>query len=473
MSEDAAVLARRLDTSFIGHPAGLGWLSFCEFWERFSYYGMQALLVLYMTHSLLHPGHVEHVVGFGPFRRVVEGIYGAGLSPQALASAIFGLYAGFVYLTPIGGGLLADRFLGRTRTVALGAALMALGHFLMAFEASFLLALFCLLIGVGCFKGNIATQVGDLYGPGDARRADAFQIFLFTVQIAVIASPFVCGTLGQVYGWHYGFGAAGVGMLIGLTIYLMGRSRFPVEQPIRRDAAAPPRPPLSRADAIRITVLIALLPVLAVALVGNQEIFNAYLVWGEANYQLVFFGKTMPITWILSFGSIISAATIALSVAFWRWWGTRWTEPDEITKVSLGVMLGSTAPLLLAGAAAIIAASHQKVGLGWAIAFEVVNDFGFANVFPVAIALYSRAAPKGLTGLMVGFFYLHLFMGNLFVGWLGGLLEKMPATSFWLMHTGLMLGAAAVLLVVRFTAGKILAPAYDAPIDEELAEAVA
>ncbi len=473
MSEDAAVLARRLDTSFIGHPAGLGWLSFCEFWERFSYYGMQALLVLYMTHSLLHPGHVEHVVGFGPFRRVVEGIYGAGLSPQALASTIFGLYAGFVYLTPIGGGLLADRFLGRTRTVALGAALMALGHFLMAFEASFLLALFCLLIGVGCFKGNIATQVGDLYGPGDARRADAFQIFLFTVQIAVIASPFVCGTLGQVYGWHYGFGAAGVGMLIGLTIYLMGRSRFPVEQPIRRDAAAPPRPPLSRADAIRITVLIALLPVLAVALVGNQEIFNAYLVWGEANYQLVFFGKTMPITWILSFGSIISAATIALSVAFWRWWGTRWTEPDEITKVSLGVMLGSTAPLLLAGAAAIIAASHQKVGLGWAIAFEVVNDFGFANVFPVAIALYSRAAPKGLTGLMVGFFYLHLFMGNLFVGWLGGLLEKMPATSFWLMHTGLMLGAAAVLLVVRFTAGKILAPAYDAPIDEELAEAVA
>lgn len=465
--------ANQSDTAFIGHPAGLGWLSFCEFWERFSYYGMQALLVLYMTHTLLHPGHVEHVLGFGPFRRAVEGIYGAGLSPQALASGIFGLYTAFVYLTPIGGGLLADRFLGRTRTVALGASLMALGHFLMAFEASFLLALFCLLFGVGCFKGNIATQVGDLYGPGDARRADAFQIFLFTVQIAVIASPFVCGTLGQVYGWHYGFGAAGVGMLIGLTIYLMGRSRFPVEQPIRRDVKSPPRPPLSRADAIRISVLIALLPVLAVSLVGNQEIFNAYLVWGEANYQLVFFGKTMPITWILSFGSAISAATIAISVAFWRWWGTRWTEPDEITKVSLGVLLGSTAPLLLALVSAMIATSHQKAGLGWAIAFEVVNDFGFANVLPVAMALYSRAAPKGMTGLMIGFFYLHLFMGNLFVGWLGGLLEKMPATSFWLMHTGLMVGAAAVLLVVRLTAGKILAPAYDAPLDEELAEAVA
>ena len=461
------------DTAFIGHPSGLGWLSFCEFWERFSYYGMQALLVLYMTNSLLHPGHIEHVVGFGPFRSAVESIYGAGLSPQALASAIFGLYAGFVYLTPIGGGFIADRFLGRTRTVALGASLMALGHFLMAFEASFLLALLCLLIGVGCFKGNIATQVGDLYGPGDERRADAFQIFLFVVQVAVIASPFVCGTLGQVYGWHYGFGAAGVGMVIGLVIYLMGRSHFPVEQPIRRDVATPARPPLTGADWLKIAVLIGILPVLAVAMVGNQEIFNAYLVWGQANYQLVFFGKTMPITWILSFGSIISAGTIAVSVGFWRWFGTRWTEPDEITKVTVGVMLGSTAPLLLAAASTIIAATHVKVGLGWAIAFEVVNDLGFANVFPVAIALYSRAAPKGLTGLMVGCFYLHLFMGNLFVGWVGGLLEKMPATSFWLLHTGLMVGAAAILLAVRLVAGKILAPSSDAPIDEALAEAVA
>ncbi|MGZ5932904.1 MAG: peptide MFS transporter [Rhizomicrobium sp.] len=473
MGDGEAAVASGRDTAFLGHPAGLGWLSFCEFWERFSYYGMQALLVLYMTHTLLHPGHIEHVFGFAPFRRAVEAIYGSGLSPQALASAIFGLYTGFVYLTPIGGGLLADRLLGRTRTVALGASLMALGHFLMAFEASFLFALLCLLVGVGCFKGNISSQVGELYGHGDPRRADAFQIFLFTIQIAVIASPLVCGTLGQVYGWHWGFGAAGVGMLIGLAIYLVGRSRLPAEAPVRRDAAAPARPPLTGAEWKTILVLVALLPVLAVALVGNQEIFNAYLVWGEANYQLVFFDKTMPITWILSFGSIISAATIALSALFWRWWGKRWAEPDEITKITLGVALGSLAPLLLAAASAIISASHHKIGLGWAVAFEVVNDFGFANVFPIGLALYSRAAPKGLTGVVIGIFYLHLFAGNLFVGWLGGLLEKMPATSFWLMHTGLMLGAVAVLVVVRLAAGRTLAPSYDAPIDEALAEAAA
>src|SRR5260221_2837676 len=228
------------DRAFLGHPGGLGWLAATEFWERFSYYGMQALLVLYMTHALLQPGHVEHVFAFAPFRAAIESVYGH-LSPQALASAIFGLYTGVVYVTPLGGGYLADRFIGRTHAVTIGASLMALGHFLMAFEVSFLLALTCLLLGVGCFKGNLASQVGDLYGPSDPRRADAFQIYLFVIQIAVIFSPLVCGTLGEVYGWHYGFGAAGVGMLIGLSIYLSGRPSLPKEAP--RTRALREKPP--------------------------------------------------------------------------------------------------------------------------------------------------------------------------------------------------------------------------------------
>ena len=147
------------DRAFFGHPRGLGWLSYAEFWERFSYYGMQALLVLYMTHRLLQPGHVEHVFGFAAFRSMLEAVYGR-LSTQALGSVIFGLYAGLVYVTPIAGGLLADRVLGRTRTVVLGASLMAAGHFLMASESAFLLALLCLLLGAGCFKGNLAAQIG-------------------------------------------------------------------------------------------------------------------------------------------------------------------------------------------------------------------------------------------------------------------------------------------------------------------------
>src|SRR5579863_9608480 len=170
------VPASASDTAFFGHPKGLGYLSFAEAWERFSYYGMQTLLVLYMIHRLLLPGHVERVAGFAMLRGFLERASGP-LSVQALASAVFGLYAGAVYVTPILGGLLADRVLGRTKTVIIGALLMAAGHFLMAFEQPFLLALLCLILGSGCFKGNIASQVGALYGHGDLRRADAFQIY--------------------------------------------------------------------------------------------------------------------------------------------------------------------------------------------------------------------------------------------------------------------------------------------------------
>ena len=220
------------DRSFIGHPRGLAYIAFTEAWERFSYYGMQSLLVLYMVNRLLHPGHIENIAGFGPFRHLLETIYRGPLSVQALASAIFGLYTGFVYLTPIGGGLLADRVIGRTRTVTLGALLMAAGHFLMAFDVTFLLALMCLLTGVGCFKGNLASQVGALYATGDNRRADAFQIYYIFINGGVIAAPLIAGTLGEVYGWHWGFGAAGVGMLIGLTIYLSGRKWLPPDSPV-------------------------------------------------------------------------------------------------------------------------------------------------------------------------------------------------------------------------------------------------
>ncbi len=203
---------------FWGHPRGLWYLAFTEAWERFSYYGMQSLLVLYMVKYLLLPGRIEHIAAFETVRRLYFGLEG-----QALASAIFGTYAASVYLTPIFGGFLADRLLGRRRTVLLGALTMAAGHFLMAFEPAFLFALLCLILGCGMFKGNIASQVGSLYKPEDLRRADAFQIFYLGINAGVIASPLIVGTLGEIYGWHYGFAAAGVGMLLATGIYLSGQ----------------------------------------------------------------------------------------------------------------------------------------------------------------------------------------------------------------------------------------------------------
>lgn len=451
--------------TFFGHPIGLGYLVFAEAWERFSYYGMQSLLVLYMGQQLLLPGHVEHVAGFAAFRAGIESVYGH-LSTAALASVIFGLYAGCVYLTPIAGGFIADRLLGRTLTVTIGASLMALGHFLMAFEASFLLALACLLVGVGCFKGNIASQVGELYAPGDLRRADAFQVFLLGVNVAVIVSPLICGTLGQKVAWHWGFGAAGVGMVIGLLVYLSGRRWLPPDT-VRRVAARGgegehvERPKLARGEIKTILVLVALLPVLALSGVGNQEIFNAYLVWGDANYRLTFFGQSMPVTWLISLDAIISSIFIVASVAFWRWWAKRRREPQEITKLAIGAVIAGLAPLALSIASLQEAATGHKVGLFWGLVFHIVNSIGFANIFPVGLALFSRAGPRAIAGMIIGIYYLNLFASNMLVGYLGGLLQPLGGPAFWALHAALVFGAGLALFVFRAAFGPLLSPTVD------------
>jgi POT family proton-dependent oligopeptide transporter len=444
------------DRSFIGHPRGLGYIAFAEAWERFSYYGMQALLVLYMVGRLLHPGHIERVAGFAPFRHLLEGIYRGPLSVTALASAIFGLYTGLVYLTPIGGGLIADRLLGRTRTITIGALLMAAGHFLMAFDFTFLVALSCLLIGVGCFKGNLASQVGALYATGDNRRADAFQIYYLFINGGVIAAPLIAGTLGEVYGWHYGFGAAGVGMLIGLTIYLSGRKWLPPDSPVVRRSERAAKIPLTHRERMGIIALLALLPVLAIGAIGNQQIFNAYLIWAQDHGDLIFFGRKMPTTWLITLDSIVSVTFLAGAVVFWRLWSKKYPEPAEITKMGIGSLVAVTGFISLAMGAAI--AAGGKVSIGWLIAFHVLNSIGFANVFPVSLALYARVAPPALSATIIGVFYLHLFAANNLVGWIGGLLEKMPATHFWLLHAGLCGTAGIIFLIAGRLFGHLLAP---------------
>ncbi len=446
------------DRSFLGHPRGLGYIAFAEAWERFSYYGMQALLVLYMVNRLLHPPHVDHIAGFVPFRHAIEYFRGA-LDVQPLASTIFGLYTGLVYLTPIGGGLIADRWLGRTRTITIGALLMSAGHFLMAFDVTFLIALTCLLLGVGCFKGNLASQVGALYAPGDNRRADAFQIYYIFINGGVIAAPLIAGTLGEVYGWHWGFGAAGVGMLIGLTIYLLGRKYLPSDSPVvEKIDNKKAKPKLSRRDKIAIVVLLALLPFLTIAIIPNQQIFNAYMIWAQDHADLIFFGRKMPTTWLITLDSIVSVSFLFIAVIFWRVWSKKFREPAEITKIAIGSVIAVTGMLSLAMGAAISARSGDKVAIGWLIAFHVLNSAGFANVFPVSLALYARVAPAALSATIIGVYYLAFFAGNNLVGWIGGLLEKMPATQFWLLHAALAGIAGVAFLLAGKLFGHLLAP---------------
>jgi len=271
------------EKDFLGHPRGLIFLVFSEAFERFSYYGMRALLAIYLVQQLLLPGHVDHVAGFAVFRRLLEHVYGP-LTVPALASVIVGLY-GFTYLTPLAGGFIADRWLGRKLTVTIGAIIMAFGHFLMAFEQSFLLALACILVGVGCFKGNISSQVGQLYGPDDERRGTAFQVFYLVFNIAVIVAPLVCGSLGQGIAWHWGFGAAGVSMVLGLLVYRSGSKWLRKEMP-RQKASSRSTVPLQGRDWQKILLLILILPLMGASLVMNEQIFNNYLSWGSEAFNL-------------------------------------------------------------------------------------------------------------------------------------------------------------------------------------------
>ncbi|MGZ8998883.1 MAG: peptide MFS transporter, partial [Allosphingosinicella sp.] len=214
------------DRAFLGHPKGLGYLSFIEACERFSYYSMQTLLTLYMVNYLLVAERMDGVLGLNWLRSW----HYEGLSGQPLSSAIFGDYTSLVYLTPILGGIIADRFAGRRVALFAGGVMMSIGHFLMAIESAFLFALLALIIGVGLFKGNIASQVGALYKANDLRRAMAFQIFYIAINVSVIAAPLISGTLGEEVGWHYGFGTAGIVMVIGVMIFLAARPHLPVEE---------------------------------------------------------------------------------------------------------------------------------------------------------------------------------------------------------------------------------------------------
>jgi POT family proton-dependent oligopeptide transporter len=439
------------DRRFLGHPVGLGYLAFTEAWERFSYYGMQTLLVLYMTKYLLLPGNVENVALFKPFSALYGGIEG-----QALASAIFGTYAASVYLTPILGGLLADRVLGKRRTVLIGAVTMALGHFLMAFEASFLFALLCLVIGSGLFKGNIASQVGALYKPEDLRRADAFQIFYLGINAGVIASPLIVGTLGEVYGWHYGFGAAGVGMLIALVIYVAGQQHLPKEhfEPQGAKSQAP-KEKLQRGDWMAVAALLTLIPVMAVALLPNQQIFNAYLIWGDQQFDLVWMGHKLPTTWLVTLDAIVSVSFLAGVALFYRWYGRHRREPDEITKIIIGAGF-SVAGMLCLYMAAASQGPGEKIGLFWPVMFHIVNSIGFAHMLPVSLALFAKVAPKAINSTVIGLYYLAFFLGNSFVGWIGGFYETMPTTSFWLLHAALAGGAGACFVLFKLVMNKHL-----------------
>ncbi len=437
--------AARDDRAFLGHPRGLGYLSFVEGCERFSYYSMQTLLVLYMVKYLLLPENVGKVLGLSWLR----GWHYSGLDGQPLASAIFGDYTSLVYLTPILGGIVADRWLGRKATLIAGAVVMSIGHFLMAFEGMFLFALISLVVGVGLFKGNIASQVGELYGPNDLRRAMAFQIFYIAINVSVIAAPLISGTLGQEVSWHYGFGAAGVVMVFGLLLYLKAQPWLPADNKVGKGKNSDAGARLQRSDWPRLGALAVLVPVLAIAMLTNQEIFNAYLVWADAKFQLTFFGITLPSSWMITVDATLSFSMLVAVAAFWKFRADRTgREPDELGKMIIGSLFSMTGGMCLVIAAAT--AGGGKIGLFWPVMFHLFNSIGFAHIMPVSLALFTKIAPRSLNATVVGIYYLAFFAANKAVGVVGGWYSSMDTVSFWLIHVG-----AATFGLIAFAAFKI------------------
>jgi POT family proton-dependent oligopeptide transporter len=350
--------------------------------------------------------------------------------------------------------------------VTIRALLMSAGQFLMAFDFSFLIALLLLVIGVGCLKGNLASQVGYLYAPGDHRAADGFQVYYIGINAGVIIAPLICGYLGEDVGWHYGFGAAGVGMVIGLLIYLSGRKYLPPDPKIDRTAprVREPRPALTRRDWQVLILLIVLIPVLAVGSIGNQQLYNAYLIWADKSYDFNLFGHRMPTTFLASLDATVSVLFLVASVAFWRWYSTRHKEPDEVTKIALGCFVSALAFILLAVVADNAASNGTKVSLWVAVAVHSINSIGFANVFPVSLAFYSRAAPRSIGATMVGVYYLFLFGANTLTGKIGGWLDLMRPLHFWGLHAAAIILAGIIFVVVKLAFGRLIEAAESAAV---------
>lgn len=449
------------DRSFFGHPKGLAYLAFTEAWERFSFYGMSGLLLLYMIQRLLTPEVMGGVFGLAQFRSGLEVLTGP-LSDQAFASQVYGLYSGFVYFTPVFGGLLADRLLGQRRTVMLGAVMMAAGHVLMAFDAAFLIALLLLILGTGCLKGNISVQVGHLYPPEDeSRRTRAFAIFSAAINAGALLGPLTCGILAQVYGWHVGFATAGGLMLIALATYVAGWKHLPADRKRVRDAAT--STPMTRQDwrvigALLIVSVIAILPATAY----YQE-SNAGLLFIENSVDRSLFGWTIPTPSFNSLDGLFCILVVPPLIALWRWQGKRGREPGDLGKIAIGYLITALANLLMVLPAGWVD-NGATVSAWWPVALYGLNALGFMYYWPTLLGLYSRAAPTAVNSTMMGVLFFSTFLGNILVGTLGGLWETMSHANFFWLHTALAFGPFVLMVLVAKPLDRVLSPPPAAPV---------
>jgi POT family proton-dependent oligopeptide transporter len=436
-----------------GHPFGLWTLAATEMWERFCYYGMRALLVYYMTKYLLLPGQIEHVAGFGGFRAALEAVFGP-MSVQQLSSQIYGLFTGFVYLTPIFGGWLADRYWGQRRTVVVGGLVMALGEFVLMVPSLFLPGLLLLILGNGFFKPNIATQVGGLYPPGDPRRDGAFNWFYVGVNSGALLAPLVCGTLGELYGWEWGFGSAGVGMLLGLVQYGYGQKYLAPDNVMKRAAQASPAAhrPFTRSEWSRILALMVLC-LLNISFWGvYEQQGNTLALWADSNSDRHLFavfglGWEMPATWFQSVNSIFIVGFTPFLNLLWLRQARAGTEPNSVAKMAIGCVVLGVSYLIMMLPARVVDAG-QLASMWWLIGSTAILTIGELYLSPVGLSLVTKISPPRIVSMMMGIWYLSSFFGNYLCGYLGTFWETMTKGAFFLMMAAISILTGLLMVVI-------------------------
>jgi POT family proton-dependent oligopeptide transporter len=438
----------------LAHPRGLGILFGTEMWERMSYYGMRALLVGYLTKYLLLPGHVEHVLFYAPIKSFYELLAGP-LAVQPFSSLIYGTYTGLIYATPLLGGWMADNWLGQRKTAVIGMALMAFGHFMMASEALLFPALLLLIFGGGLFKTNTSSQVGLLYAAGDTRRDGGYAIFYIGVNLGAFLAPFICGTLGEDAGWHWGFAAAGFGILLALAIYFMGSKYLP---PDSGKVVRSPSQKLNREEWKAVGALLLLVIPLTLYWACNEQQGNTMALWSMDNTDrtINFFGWHTEIdwTWFQSVNPFVIFAGTPLILALWDRQGAR--QASATMKMVTGCGLMVAANLLMAFAAW---QGHGKSNWEWLTVYFVVLTIGEIYLYPVGLSLYSKVAPIRAASLIMGIYFLPNFLGGGFLqGWLGTFWDKMDKALFFV-----------VIAVIAAIAGLVIW-AFDKPLRPFLEE---
>ena len=415
------------EKAWFGQPPGLTILFLTNMWEQFSYFGMRALLVYYMTTTLLFD--------------------------QEKASSIYGFYTAFAYFTPIIGGTIADRWLGKRRAVIIGASVMAAGHFMMAFEPAFYFALATIALGNGLFLPTLPSQINDLYRADDPRRPWAYNVYYVGVNVGAFLAPIVCGFLGEIYGWHYGFGAAGVGMLAGLLIYLFGQGHLPAERAFAEPAAQDaPRPRQGRE-----TFLLLLAIGLAVTVFRGayEQIGNTFALWMRDDVNRVIGGAEIGAAMWFSLNPLLVMVMTPILLRRWRLQSERGREFSVMQKMAVGALLVAASYLLVAAVEAVT--GEGRAHWVWLLSFFLIFTLGELYILPNGLGIFARLAPPKLGASTVAAWYLAIFAGSLAAGQVGRLWSRLDHVGFFMLLAGIASLSAVLLFLLDRPARRVLA----------------